>query len=302
MPLPFAAVKASNVKYAPSFRPVIVVFGGTSGIGSGIVRAFATHVPPQTGVHIVIVGRSKTSADALIASLPPNANSRYDFLRVDALLIHDLRVFIREQIYGALGLTKINYLVLSQGELNMDNKARTSEGFHPSIALMYGRARAALDLAPLLQAAASSGEDARIMAIAAPGTGGAIDLDDIATEQMGTLARRGAMVTYTDIYVASLAKQFPDLAVMHVGPGVVKSGLKRGLPLYIKAVWAFGELFMAISAEESGERMMLVLVDPKSQKGAFVKDHHNQPVAPSKFITEETREVVWKHIKESSDL
>ncbi|KZV87533.1 hypothetical protein EXIGLDRAFT_620517, partial [Exidia glandulosa HHB12029] len=222
MALTLAAVRASNAQYTPSFRPVVVVFGGTSGVGAALVRAFATHVPPHTGAHIVVVGRSKNAADALIAGLPHNSTSRYDFLRVDALLVHDLRVFIREQLFGALGLKKINYLVLSQGELNVDSAARTSEGFQPTISLMvYGRARAALDLAPLLQAAAAAGEDARIMSIGAPSTGGPIDLDDVGLQKAGMRAMRGAMITYTDIYVASLAERFPDLAVMHVSPGSV---------------------------------------------------------------------------------
>ncbi|KZV79621.1 hypothetical protein EXIGLDRAFT_706744 [Exidia glandulosa HHB12029] len=323
MPVALAAVQASNAQYAPSFRPVIVVFGGTSGIGAGLVRAFATHIPPHTGAHIVVVGRSKPAADALIASLPSNSNSQYDFVRVDALLVHDLRACIRQELFGTLGLKKINYLVLSQGELKLDSTARTSEGFHPTISLMvYGRARAALDLAPLLQAAAAAGEDARIMSVAAPGTGGAINLDDVALDKMGSVALRAAMITYTDIgplekklicrtmvikicvtsklgqisskqnmaptdiYVASLAQRFPDLALTHAGPGFVKTGIARGLPWYVRALWTFMEWAFAMTADESGERMMMVLVDPASKKGAFVKDHHNQPVAPIQvFIT-----------------
>ncbi|KZV84185.1 NAD(P)-binding protein [Exidia glandulosa HHB12029] len=303
MPVALTAVQASNAQYAPSFRPVIVVFGGTSGIGAGIVRAFATHIPPHTGAHIVVVGRSKPAADALIASLPSNSNSQYDFVRVDALLVHDLRVFIRQELFGTLGLKKINYLVLSQGELKLDSTARTSEGFHPTISLMmYGRARAALDLAPLLQAAAAAGEDARILSVAAAGTGGAINLDDVALDKMGSIALRGAMITYIDICVASLAQRFPDFAVTHVQPGFVKTGLARGLPWYLRPLWNFLEWAFAMTADESGERMMMILVDPASKKGAFAKDHHNQPVAPNKYFDETAREVVWKSIEQRSDL
>ncbi|KZV90079.1 hypothetical protein EXIGLDRAFT_617434 [Exidia glandulosa HHB12029] len=303
MPLALTAVQASNAQYAPSFRPVIIVFGGTSGIGSGLVRAFATHIPPHIGAHIIVIGRSKPAADALIASLPPNSNSRYDFVRVDALLVHDLRVFIRQELFGTLELKKINYLVLSQGELTVDSTARTSEGLHPTISLIvYGRARAALDLAPLLQAAAAAGEDARIMSMGDPGTAGAINLDDVALDKMGTFAMRAAMMTYIDISVVSLAARFPDLAVMHVGPGFVATGLGRGMPFYLRLLWTFMAWFLAMTVEESGERMMMLLVDPESKKGVFLKDHHNQPVALSKYFDETARAVVWKHIEERSAL
>ncbi|KZW00827.1 hypothetical protein EXIGLDRAFT_745428 [Exidia glandulosa HHB12029] len=299
-----STIKASNSKYAPSFRPVIVVFGGTSGIGSGLVRAFAHHVPPQTGAHIIIVGRSKQSADSIIASLPANANSKYDFVQVDAVVIRNLRTAIREQLFGTLGLTKINYLVLSQGAIDLDATKRTSEGIHPTVSLaVYGRIRAALDLAPLVQAAAALGEDARVMTVAKPAWGGPVDLDDINLEKKGLAYIRAAMITYTDIAVLELAKQFPELAFIHADPGFVKSGLTRGLPPWMRRLYGVMEWVAAMSADDSGERIMSMLVDPACSKGAFARDENNKPVKPVKWAEDEkTRNAVWKYLVERSNL
>lgn len=192
-----AAAKASNAQYRPAFRPVLVVFGGTNGIGAGIVRTFANYTHASgIGSHIVIVGRSQASADALIASLPAGANSQYEFRQVDAMLVRNIRALARELVRD---LPRINYLILSQGAMMLD-ATPTEEGLHPTLALMvYGRARAVLDLAPALEKAALAGEDARVMFMGAPGTGGPIDLDNLLALDKGWAAVRETMITYKDI-------------------------------------------------------------------------------------------------------
>ncbi|KZW00833.1 hypothetical protein EXIGLDRAFT_720446 [Exidia glandulosa HHB12029] len=299
-----STARASNAKFSPKSRPVIVVFGGTNGIGAGIIRAFARHTPSSVGAHIVIIGRSKASADVLIASLPAHTTSRYDFLSLNALLIHDLRTFIREQLFGTLGLTKINYLILSQGEVVMKSSARTSEGIHPMLSLaLYGRARAALDLAPLVEAAAALGEEARIMTVVKAGAGGPLDLEDLAFSKGSMIGNRGRIVTYTDIYTAAIAARHPTISVIHVDPGMVRSGLKRGFPFFLRWIMSFVEWLFGTSAEDCGEWMMYALLDPSSKTGAWAKSPHADTIEPNRWAVDETaRRVVWQHVEERSDL
>ncbi|KZW00830.1 hypothetical protein EXIGLDRAFT_830476 [Exidia glandulosa HHB12029] len=297
-----SAARVSNAQFAPKSRPVLVVFGGTGGIGAGIVRAFA-HVPPSIGVHIVIIGRSKVAADALIASLPAHATSRYDFLPVNALLIHDLRLAIREQLYGTLGLKKINYLALSQGTVDMNSAALTSEGLHPMRSLgLYGRVRAALDLAPLLQAAAALGEDARVITVLGAGAGGPLNLEDVALRKGSVAANRRRIITYTDIYTLALAKRFPDISVTHIHPGLVKGGLKRGLSWPMRWVYGLVEWLFGTSSDDCGEWMMYALLDPTAKTGAHFKNRHAERAQPSRWADDKAQKIVWQHLEERSDL
>ncbi|KAJ7459634.1 NAD(P)-binding protein, partial [Mycena galericulata] len=289
--------RASNAKYAPKSRPVLVVFGGTSGIGAGIVEAFARHTHGR--LHVLVVGRSKSAADALFASLPQHAKSLYEFLSFDCVLMRNVKAACRDI---SLRVTKINYLVLSQGYVHL-GAPPTEEGLDPTLAIaMYGRVRAALELAPLVQAAAALGDDARIMTVVYAGIGGPINLDDVALQHISLLKMRSTLVTYTDIYTLELAQRFPDISTTHVYPGFIASGLSRGLPFYLRWISKFIERFFATSREDCGEWMMYALVDPAAKTGAHFKDNHAEALGPSKYAQDETaRAVVWKSLQERSD-
>ncbi|KAJ6559335.1 NAD(P)-binding protein [Mycena sp. CBHHK59/15] len=291
-----AVTRASNAQYAAKTRPVLVVFGGTSGIGAGIVQAFARHT--HGVVHVVVVGRSKPSADALFASLPQHPESLYEFLPIDCTLMRNVKAASREL---SARLTKINYLVLSQGYFHLGDPP-TDDGLDPLHALMvYGRVRAALELAPRLQAAAALGEDARIMTVSRAGSGGPINLDDVALQHLSMFKMRGALVTYTDIYTLEIAQRFPDISMTHIYPGFIASGLKRGMPFYLRWIFAVVEHLFATSSENCGEWMMYALVDPTAKTGAHFKTNHAEALGPNKHADEIARAVVWKSLQERSD-
>lgn len=216
-----AVTRADNAQYAPKSRPVVVVFGGTSGyallhqlshpklkagfsIGEGIVRAFARNT--HGNVHIVILGRSKSSADAIIASLPQNENGLYEFVAMDAVLMRNVVTVCTELKTNANGklqapLVKINYLILSQGAA-LFGAPDTEDGLRPILALgLYGRTRAILELVDLLERAAELGEDGRAMTIGAAGNGGPLDLSDVGMKNLSFLRFRGAFVTTVDISI-----------------------------------------------------------------------------------------------------
>ncbi|KZW00826.1 NAD(P)-binding protein [Exidia glandulosa HHB12029] len=296
-----AQATASNAKFSPKSQPVIVVMGGTSGIGEGIVRAFARHAPPSVGAHIIIVGRSQSAADAIIASLPVHPTSKYEFISLDCTSIRSVRLFAKGLIERP-DVEKINYLILSQGAFPSFGAPETKEGISPSMALMFhSRYRAALDLAPLLNAAAELGEDARILTIMNAGVGGPIDLSDLPLKRMRITASLGTMSTYTDICTLELAKRIPRASVTHVYPGAVKSGFGRSFPRVVQWLAAPMNLFM-ISAVECGEWMVYALLDPESKTGAHFKRGHGQHVEQSKYADEKAREAVWKFVEEKSDV
>ncbi|TFK61961.1 hypothetical protein BDN72DRAFT_903632 [Pluteus cervinus] len=63
-----AQARESNATFKPSYLPVAVFVGGTSGIGRAMVEAFAQYT--KGNAHIIIVGRNQAAAEAIIAKLP----------------------------------------------------------------------------------------------------------------------------------------------------------------------------------------------------------------------------------------
>ncbi|EJD45562.1 NAD(P)-binding protein [Auricularia subglabra TFB-10046 SS5] len=296
-------VLAANASYAPKERPVLVVFGGTNGIGAGIVKAFARHTRGR--VHIVILGRSQSAANEIIASLPQHAESLYEFEQLDALLIANVR---KTCTALAARLPKINFLVVSQGAAHF-RVPDTPEGIHPLFALgLYGRVRAALDLGPLVEKAGAAGEDAHIMTVVYAGIGGPVDLDDIALKKAVQAPvwkvpeMRARFSTYTDIYTLELAERFPHVAVTHVYPGFIASGLKREMPFILRWVFTIMESLFARSSDDCGEFMMYALLDPNAKTGAHFKGDTAEPVPVSPYAVGTAREVVWRHLQETVDL
>ncbi|KAJ7762932.1 hypothetical protein B0H16DRAFT_1268746, partial [Mycena metata] len=51
-----ATAEASNAGFAPSYIPVAVFAGGTSGVGQGMVEALARQTKGRA--HIVLIGRN----------------------------------------------------------------------------------------------------------------------------------------------------------------------------------------------------------------------------------------------------
>lgn len=192
----------------------MVVMGGTSGIGlcgkapsaslaalisprigMGIAKVFARHT--KGAAHIIIAGRSKAAADEIIATFPTHADSLYEFAPFEGTLMRNVRAFARDLLAR---VDKINYLVLCQGAYPGGGAPLTEDGLPPAIALMiYGRARVAIDLAPLLEAAAARGEDARVLSVANAGVGGPVDLNDIGLKKVGLMNALGNLSTYMDI-------------------------------------------------------------------------------------------------------
>lgn len=297
-----SAVQSSNAQFAPSTRPVLVVFGGTSGIGAGIVRAFARHTHGR--IHIVILGRSEKAAEEVIASLPQHAESQYEFEPVDAVLVANVR---KTCVALSARLPKINYLVLSQGAA-VFRAPDTEEGIHPFLALsIYGRVRAAVDLAPLLEKASAEGEDARVLSVLAAGYGGPVDLNDLGLKQalqaplwkMGGI--RAMMVTYTDTYILELAQRFPNISFTHVFPGFVASGFGREMPLPMRWLGAAMQVF-ARSGDDCGEYMMYALLDPAAKSGAHFKGDTAEAVSASPDAVGTTRVALWKHLEEATNV
>jgi NAD(P)-dependent dehydrogenase (short-subunit alcohol dehydrogenase family) len=200
------AVRDSNSTYSPSYIPTIVVFGGTSGIGEAISKAFAKYTKGRA--HLIIVGRNKAAAEATIASLPKASSdvdpaakgSQYEFVSCDVTAmknIHQLSEDLKAR------LEKINYLILSAGVFGFSGREDTVDGLDAKItARYYSRFAILQDFIPLLKAAKAKGEAASVLSVLGAGQTNAIDFDDLGLNKK--YSGINAMVhstTYNDLMV-----------------------------------------------------------------------------------------------------
>jgi hypothetical protein len=197
-----SVVRAANAKFAPISPPVALFVGGTAGIGKAMAEGFARYT--KGNAHIIICGRNRAAAEAIIASFPKpqvaEGVSRpvHEFVQCDATLMKNVQATTTELLSR---LPKINFLVQSPGYLTLRGRDETEEGLDRKMALnYYARWKFTNDLMPLLRKARDSGEDAKVFSVLAAGKGAEIDLDDLGLKKNYSVRNSAlATPTYTDL-------------------------------------------------------------------------------------------------------
>lgn len=179
-----SAASSSNALYSPSYIPVLVVIGGTSGIGQAMVEQFARQTSGRA--HIIIMGRNATAAKTILDSLPKSTvegdpEMRREFVSCDALLMKSMK----ETAEGLLErLPKINFLVVCSGWASFRGRNETEEGIDKQMACRYySRWKLIYELLPLLRKARDAGEDAKVMSVLAAGVPGSVNVQDLAMKK-----------------------------------------------------------------------------------------------------------------------
>ncbi|KZT56931.1 NAD(P)-binding protein [Calocera cornea HHB12733] len=286
----FQAVRAANATYRPTFRPVAMFVGGTSGVGQATAEGFAKYT--NGDAHIIICGRSKEAAEKIIASFPKNEKSQYEFVQCDATLMSNIATVsadLRQR------LPKLNYLFLSQGIMTMQGRTETSEGIDRKLALhLYGRWKFVFELMPLLEKAKEMGEEARVETVLHAGSNGKIDWEDIDLKNTYGLANAANHATTgNDLMVDEIARRYPNISFTHMFPGFVRTSIVNGVlgKLLLPLVYP-----ISVSMATAGEWLVHPLLSEKFAKGAFYLDNHAEDAGPSKWSTEETRKKLYDHV------
>ena len=201
--LSLTSIRASNAAFthSTSHPPVAVFVGGTSGIGEGMARTFAEHTKGNSS--IIIVGRNRAAADAILASLPKpaekdNLKVAREFIQCDVTLMKNVKNTAQDILSRH---SKINYLVMSPGIMTFVGRDETPEGIDKKMAVhYYGRWTFLRELLPALEKAKDDGEDAAAMSVFGAGNGGKIDVDDLAMKKnYSTKNAALALPTYNDL-------------------------------------------------------------------------------------------------------
>lgn len=205
-------VKASNDAWCPPYVPVVVVYGGTSGIAKAMTKRLAEQL--QGRIHIIVVGRRKAIADALFASLPrPRPEyaegCAYEFVFCDLRIMNSVHQ-ATEEISNRCG--KINYLILASGEAFFGRRRETEDGIESQLVLRYYYKFAVInDLLPKLRAAKDLKEAAGVFTILGHGLGPKIDFTNLNSTE-GHLLGVGPMIyglTYGDLMLSVRISTLP---------------------------------------------------------------------------------------------
>ncbi|KAF4616019.1 hypothetical protein D9613_011438 [Agrocybe pediades] len=128
----YTACQQANTSFNPSFVPTMVITGSISEIGRSMVEIIARHLNGR--IHIVLVGRNKSVAEAIIASLPLSNDSTYEFMYCNVMLMKNVHALAKEL---SAKLPKLNYLVHCAGVFGLGGRDETEEGINSRLAARY---------------------------------------------------------------------------------------------------------------------------------------------------------------------
>ncbi|OAA68485.1 NAD(P)-binding domain protein [Niveomyces insectorum RCEF 264] len=255
-----SVVRASNALIGTALPPglVAVFVGGTSGIGEVSVKAFAKYANRP---RVYIVGRSQTAADRIVAeckSLSPLGE--FHFIKADVSLIRKVDELCAELKAKEQAL---NLLFLSAGAPSLDR----AQHLHLLAVLnYYARFRIISNLLPLLQHAPSL---RRIVTVGGGGLEGQLDMDDLEALRVPPPDLRGHLTTLITLGLEALARNAPEVSIVHDYPGTVKTPLLNGMPKEALRNLEF------VPLEECGERHVYLATSarypPRSGQGVGLR-------------------------------
>ncbi|KAF7336901.1 hypothetical protein MVEN_02126400 [Mycena venus] len=300
-----AVAEASNAAFCPSYIPVAVVVGGTSGVGQAMAEALARQTNGRA--HIIIVGRNATAAAEILATFPKPTDSdadgwAHEFVQCDALSMASVRAVCASLLSR---LKRINFLVITAGGPagnSLLDCYETPEGLNAHLAMRYFmRYLFTKELLPLLVSAKEMGQHAHVMTVLGAGFGLALRTTDLGLHEahrnsikflQGVFPNIAAIkgiatgVCYNDGLVAHFAAQHPDLAFTHISPGQVLTA--GGSEVYLgwlltPLTWLLNIFKRAISLtqNERAKYMLYALFD--ADRGLFIRGDHGDIVSAHVF-------------------
>ncbi|KAF7289746.1 hypothetical protein MIND_01348200 [Mycena indigotica] len=289
--------KASNTTFRPSYVPVAIFVGGTSGIGQSMAEAFAQYVGGKA--HIIIIGRNERAAEEIISRFPASTGYTHEFLPCDLRLMANVRavcVEIRQKV------DRVNFLVLTAGYASMVTVPLTAEGLDLHLAMrFYQRFVFIKELLPLLQRAKSLNQDAQAMSVLGAGRGSPSrpielhNLGNTVTARVGRLgvAMRGLIMSsnYTDAMMGYFASRNPTIAFTHIHPGIVSTpGMRNAVDfdgILTPITWILNWVlpWFAVSPAVCAEHMLYALLpnEETAQGGIFLRNHNGDVVSYRRF-------------------
>lgn len=291
-------------------NPVGVFIGATSGLGECSAYNFAKYsIAPK----MYVVGRNTAAGSKVVARIKElNSQADVQFVACDITLIKEVDKLCDLILQKE---TVINLLFLSAGFVSFQGLTKSAEGIDTKLAAnYYGRWRFVERFLPLIQKAAEQDEiasaraltdgeyapvNARVVSVLEPGAEGPIDLDnlDLSKKFSLSLARRHS-IEFNSLATLRFGRLYPDIGFIHIGPGLVKTGIARSLPLWARIPSRIGMLF-ANTAQNAAERLYYAATTSRFRRGPFILDGNHKSMRERAerrgYLTVELQDAVWKH-------
>ncbi|KAF5111911.1 hypothetical protein DV454_004516 [Geotrichum candidum] len=281
-------------------NPTVGVFvGATSGIGEHTAYAFAKYTPYP---RIHIVGRNADAGSRIVSKLQTiNPNAQATFHRHDMTLISEADALSKTLLEQE---QKVNLLFLSPGFLNITGRTETAEGIDAKLAVTYyGRWRVVKDLLPLVEKAADKEENARVVTVLAAGSEGPVNMDDLDLKHNYSFYNFNRHTSeFNSLAVVRFAQLYPRIGFLHAAPGIVRTGIARELPWYVRMPMK-PFMFFASSPEDSAERFYYISQgSPDYRTGSHLVDSSlkslKEKAVERGYLTPQLQETVWKHTED----
>ncbi|KAM3072036.1 hypothetical protein ACMFMG_008498 [Clarireedia jacksonii] len=209
---------------------VVLITGGTAGVGSGAVLELAAHNP----AHILFTGRNAKAAEGVIARGPMGV--KLTFIACDTADNASV-ASAADHVLSTIP-DRLDVLVCCAGVMAKPT-GLSKDGFEIQFATnQLGHSLLVRKLLPLLEKTALQPDaDVRIImatSLAFVGTpSGGIQFDKLHTEQdlpvLGPWLRYGQSKLANLLYARELAERYPNILAFAIHPGVVKTSLVTDL-------------------------------------------------------------------------
>jgi NAD(P)-dependent dehydrogenase (short-subunit alcohol dehydrogenase family) len=256
----------------PLTDKVILVTGGNIGLGKQAVLEYARHRPQL----IWLAARSTekgNAAAAVIYQIVPDASIR--------VLELDLASFASVKRAAATVLsesTRLDILMLNAGIMAVP-PALTADGYELQFGTNHmGHALLTKLLLPLLtQTATSSSADVRVISLSSHGhiyaSKPGINFDTLKTpaDELGAVGRYSQSKLANVLWARQLAREYPQLTVAAVHPGMVNTQLVEnatGTPAFVRMLVRVGrKLFSEV--EDGVRNQLWASVAPEVESGEY---------------------------------
>ncbi|EME84493.1 uncharacterized protein MYCFIDRAFT_134134 [Pseudocercospora fijiensis CIRAD86] len=281
---------------------VILVTGGTGGLGRETVLSFAQHNP----AHIFFTGRSQPSAEQTMQLATQKApQTPVTFIKCDLASFSS----VKQAAQDILSKTDRLDILNANAGIMASPSGMTTDGYEIQFGTNHiGHALLVKLLTPLLQKTAQTGADVRVVWDTSLGykasTG--IDFSKLKTKQedisyfLAPWFRYGQSKLANLLYARAYAKKYPEITSVSIHPGVSATGLVENLSFFHKVFVYSTSYFLMIPPEQCAWNQQWAAVAPLGKGPRQVETGTwYEPVGLKGSLTkagadDELAEVLWR--------
>ncbi|OHF03026.1 short-chain dehydrogenase/reductase [Colletotrichum orchidophilum] len=253
---------------------IILITGANSGLGKQSVLEFSRHGPAQIWLAARNLEKAQAAANDIKQQVP---GAPIKLLELDLGSFDSIKR-AADTVLSETG--RLDVLMLNAG-IMATPPGMTSEGYEVQFGTNHmGHALLTKLLLPLLQktARSDSNSDVRVISLSSYGhayaTKGGVQYDSLKTEAeaLGPYGRYSQSKLANVLWARQLAKEYPDITVAAVHPGVVSTNLAAGTtgsPKVVQYLMHFANRWLVNSVEKGARNQLWASISKEVQSGEY---------------------------------